>query len=162
MKTTMVGIGGIAISRSPGELIKTMALGSCVGVAILTEYPKTVSLIHIALPDSGTSKDKAEKLPGYFADTGLRILLSKFKAIGVNHLKGKIVVKLIGGANVLDAKNVFNIGKRNILAIRKILWKNRLTIKKEDVGGNISRTVWIEYDTGKVFASHPTKGTWEI
>ncbi|MFC1553982.1 chemotaxis protein CheD [candidate division KSB1 bacterium] len=161
MSTIMVGIGGMSMSKSPGDILKTMALGSCVAVAVLTEHPRTVTLIHVALSDSNVSSEKAKLLPGYFADTAIPKLIKKYQSLGINK-KSKITVKLAGGANVVDTENVFNIGKRNILAVRKNLWKYRLPIIKEDVGGNFSRTVWIEYDTGKFYASCPTKGVWEI
>ncbi|MFC1563314.1 chemotaxis protein CheD [candidate division KSB1 bacterium] len=161
MTQVLVGIGGMATSNKPGDVIKTMALGSCVGIGVFTESPRTVSLLHIALPDSRTSREKAKTLPGYFADTAIPKLVGELKKHGVSK-NSKIYIKLAGGANVLDTNNVFNIGKRNILAIRKLLWKYKLRILKEDVGGNISRTVWIEYDTGKYSASCPARGTWEI
>ncbi|MCP4727860.1 MAG: chemotaxis protein CheD [bacterium] len=161
MSQIMVGIGGMATSSKPGDVIKTMALGSCVGVSIFTESPRTISLLHVALPDSNTSKEKSKILPGYFADTAIPKLVNELKKHGVSK-NSKIYVKMAGGSNVLDTNNVFNIGKRNVLAIRKLLWKYKLRILKEDVGGNISRTVWIEYDTGKYYASCPAKGQWEI
>lgn len=162
MKPIMVGIGQIATSRTPGDVIQTMALGSCVGVLVLTTIPRTISLLHFALPDSRKSNGKAEKLPGYFADTGLKMLFINLKKIGVNHLKSQILIKLIGGANVLKGNDVFNVGKRNVLSARKLLFKNRYKIIAEDVGGHISRTVKIEFDTGKVFVSNPILGEWEI
>ncbi len=161
MKTIMIGIGGMALAKSPGDVVKTMALGSCVGIAILTESPRTVSLIHVALPESITSKQKAKILPGYFADTAINTLIEQFKKIGIKK-SSKITVRIAGGANVMDPGNLFNIGKRNVLAIKKNLWKYRLAPRTEDVGGNISRTVWIEYDTGKFYASCPVRGVWEI
>ncbi len=51
------------------------------------------------------------------------------------------VVKTVGGAQILDPKGVFNIGKRNYLAMRKIFWKNNVAIAAEHVGGEINRTV---------------------
>jgi chemotaxis protein CheD len=55
----------------------------------------------------------------------------------------------------------FDIGKKNILAIKKILWKNHLGIIKEDVGGNIPRTITIQVATGEVLVSSGTR-TWML
>lgn len=161
MSNTFVSVGGMATTNKPGTVLKTMALGSCVGVAVVTDSPRTVSLLHIALPDSKNSGEKAKALPGYFADTAIKKLVMDLKKHGVSK-KSKIIIKLAGGANVMDPNNLFNIGKRNVLAIKKWLWQIKLGVLKEDTGGHISRTVWVDYDTGTFIASCPGKGEWEI
>ncbi len=40
----------------------------------------------------------------------------------------RMVVRLAGGAQVLDSQGVFQIGKRNYLAARRILWKAGILI----------------------------------
>jgi chemotaxis protein CheD len=157
----MVGIGGLAVSNAPGKTIKTMALGSCVGIVVYEPKLKVAGLLHVALPDSKIMPEKAVKLPGYFADTGIRALLNELKKFGINPQRS-LKIKLAGGANVMDAENVFNIGKRNILSVRKHLWNNRLSPASEDVGGDISRTLSIDVDTGKVTLYSPRKGEWSI
>jgi len=161
MKIIMVGIGGIAVSNKPGEVLKTMGLGSCVGVMAVSIQKKAVGMAHIALSDSNMSQEKAQSLPGYFADTGIPMLLNEMKKIGING-NGDMIIKIAGGANVMDPCDLFNIGKRNVLIIKKYLWQNRLAPRAEDVGGSFARTVWVEVDTGKVFLSSPGRGEWEI
>ena len=51
---------------------------------------------------------------------------------------------------MLDPNGLFNIGKRNYLAMRKILWKNNVAIAVEHVGGEVNRTVRLEVGTGRV------------
>jgi len=161
MSTTMIGIGGASVSKTPGDVIKTMALGSCVSVITYLPAQRISGMIHIALPDSQVNVDKAKDLPCYFADTGLTLLLKKLKQIS-SHGIGNMIIKLAGGAQVMDASGFFNIGKRNILSVKKNLWKYSLGAISEDIGGSISRTVWTEVDSGKVFISSPGKGEWEI
>ena len=161
MNTIMVGVGGFAVSNRAGVVIKTMALGSCVGVMVVSPSKKVVGMVHVALPDSNISRDKAESLPGYFADTGIQALFKELEKHGING-RGDLVIKLAGGANVMDPCGHFNICKRNILSIRKHLWQNRLAPRAEDVGGSFSRTVWVEVDSGKIFLSSPGRGEWEI
>jgi len=48
---------------------------------------------------------------------------------------------------------VFNIGKRNCLAVRKILWKAGVMLQSENLGGTDSRTVRLDVATGKVSLS---------
>ncbi len=161
MKTILVGIGEIGISDNPEHIIKTMALGSCVAIVFLAPKIRTVGLAHVALPDSSIGKDRAKDLPGYFADTAISFLINEFKKLGV-HKSSDLIIKIAGGANIMDHEGVFNIGKRNVLAIRKLLWKHHLGARAEDVGGNFSRTVWVEVNSGKVFVSSPRKGVWEL
>jgi chemotaxis protein CheD len=51
----------------------------------------------------------------------------------------------------VDENGVFNIGKRNYLALRKLLWKNNVMVTAEHVGGNVNRTVRLEIGTGRVY-----------
>lgn len=161
MSNIIVDVGGIGVSRNPEDIIKTFALGSCVGVVIFSPLLHIAGMVHVALPDSALDTAKAQKKPGYFADTGIPMLLDEMKKLGV-YGNASLVVKLMGGANVMDNNNVFNIGKRNVLSIRKHLWQNRLAPHGEDVGGSYSRTVWVEVGTGKVCLSSPARGQWQL
>jgi chemotaxis protein CheD len=160
MATIYVGVGEFAATKKSGDIIKTMALGSCVGVIFLVPSIRAVGLLHIALPDSAINKSRVAEKPGMFADTGIPALLRELKKLGYNN--DKLLVKLAGGASIMDPNNTFNIGKRNILAVRKILWQYKLGAISEDIGDTISRTVSIEVNTGKVYLSSPARGTWEL
>lgn len=162
MTTKYIGIGELAVTNKPGEMIKTMALGSCVGVVIISNVPKVVGMVHVALPDSKIDEKKAKILPGYFADTGIKEMLRKLSNLGVNGKKNNLTIKIAGGANFIDKNDLFNIGRRNILSVKKYLWKYGLVPRAEDIGGTISRTIWVEANSGKLFLSSPGRGEWEI
>jgi len=159
---TMIGIGELAAGKQPGLELRTMALGSCIAIIMLDPVQKAVGMVHIALPDSSIDRLKAMSQPGYFADTGIPSLLMKMAEHGCDSRGKGFIIKLIGGANTLDAAGVFNIGKRNLLSVRKILYQMKLTAVAEDVGGEISRTVRVFQDTGKIHINSPRLGTWEI
>ncbi len=162
MATIMLGIGDYAAAKDPGEVIKTMALGSCVAVILLDPATQTAGMVHVALPDSTLNAEKKEKQPGYFADSGIPALLEEMKKHGVTNGIRDMYVKLVGGANVLQSSMSFDIGKRNILTVKKILWQLGTGPVAEDVGGHISRTVAVSVDTGSVEISCPGKGVWTI
>jgi chemotaxis protein CheD len=61
-----------------------------------------------------------------------------------------MVVKIVGGANILDNSNYFRIGQKNITALRKIFWRNNVLIDGEDIGGDNNRTIQMDISTGKV------------
>ncbi|WP_319477333.1 chemotaxis protein CheD [Marispirochaeta aestuarii] len=156
---TDVGIGDFHASGKPGELIKTYALGSCVAVLMYDKVRRIAGMIHVALPESRVNAEKAETRPGYFADTGIPALLKAFSAAGGDQRKAQI--KIAGGASILDENRTFDIGRRNVIAIKRALWKYGLGVIAEDVGGKISRTVSIEVDTGTIVI-HNAKNSWTI
>ncbi len=159
--TRVVEVGGLVTSNTPGETVKTFGLGSCVAVVFLCPATRTVGMVHVALPHSSICPDKVKTMPGYFADTGIPALLQKMAAMGSGNKKA-MMVKLAGGANVMDPNNTFDIGKRNILAIKKTLWALGMEPMAEDVGGSISRTVTVSIDTGMVILSSPGCGEWRL
>jgi len=161
MPTIYVGVGEYAATRSAGDIVKTMALGSCVAVIMLDPDTRIAGLLHVALPDSSISKKRVDERPGMFADTGIPALLKEMQKLGCT-VNGKMMVKLAGGARIMDPNNTFNIGKRNALAVKKILWKYKLGARAEDLGGTISRTVTVDVNTGKVYLSSPGRGEWEL
>ena len=154
-----VGIGEYAISDSAELQLKTYALGSCVAIIIYDRDQKVAALMHVALPDSDINKEKASRSPGYFADTGVVQLLKELEKRKAK--KKNISIKLAGGSNIMDENRRFDIGKRNVLAIKKLLWKYQLGVIAEDTGGDISRTVSVSVETGNVSISSGQK-KWEL
>jgi chemotaxis protein CheD len=148
MKSIVVGIGDCQVSRDPESTIVTYALGSCIGIAIHDPVAGVGGMLHFMLPESSLDPAKAEKNPYMFADTGIPALFRSAYQLGAD--KRRLVVSVIGGAQMMDAQGTFNIGKRNCLAMRKILWKAGVLVQAEQVGGMASRTVRLEIGSGKV------------
>ena len=159
MAVINVGIGEWAVSSEGGDLLKTYALGSCVAVLIFDTKLQIAGMIHIALPDSKVDLERARSLPGYFADTGLPVMIEEMKKRGA--IRGSVWVKLAGGASVMDPAGFFDIGKRNILAAKRILWGSSLGPVAEDTGGTISRTVSLSVSDGETTLSSGQK-RWTI
>ncbi|MGA2143265.1 MAG: chemotaxis protein CheD [Brevinematales bacterium] len=159
MTLITVGIGEYKVSNNPNDVLKTYALGSCVAVIIYEKIKHVAGMIHVALPDSTADKNIASKMPGHFADTGLPLLIEEMKKFGLN--KADISIKLAGGANVLDTTSLFDIGKRNVIAIKKVLWKSGLGSVAEDIGREMARTVTFYVSTGEVTISNG-KNEWKL
>ena len=157
-----LGVGDFGATNKPSDAVKTFALGSCVSIIFLFPKTRSVGMVHVALPDSSISRAKAKERPGYFADTGIPALINEMKKTGYSGNGREMIVKLAGGAKIMDPNNTFNIGKRNVLAIKKLLWGHGMGAVVEDVGGNYSRTVAVHVDTGKVTLSSPGRKNWEI
>ena len=154
-----VGIGDWAIATAPDDILKTYALGSCLAVIITDVKLGITGMIHIALPDSAIDPVKAQNRPGYFADTGLALMIEEMKKHG--SVRANVRVKLAGGAAVMDDKGIFDIGKRNILAAKRLLWKSSLGAIAEDTGGDISRTLTVRAIDGETTISSGNK-EWQI
>jgi chemotaxis protein CheD len=161
-KTLMLGIGDLGGTSEAGATVKTMALGSCVALIMMDPKKKAIGMSHVALPESSTDAVKALSLPGYFADTAVPALLSRMARLGCDPRGQGFIVKLVGGSAIMDADGLFNIGKRNVLALKKTLWQAKLAPIAEDVGGDYSRTVEVHQDTGRIIITCPSKGAWEI
>ncbi|MDR9501911.1 MAG: chemotaxis protein CheD [Desulfurivibrionaceae bacterium] len=133
-------------------------------MAVILIHPKTrvVGMVHIALPESTLNPAKAQDKPGYFADTGIPALIREMMALGCSGGPKQMVAKIAGGAKIMDPNNIFNIGTRNVLAIKKILWKYGVSPRTEDIGGTMSRTVTVSARNGRVILSSPGKEEWRL
>jgi chemotaxis protein CheD len=143
----VVGVADCRITSDTATSIVTYALGSCIAVAIHDPVAQVGGMLHLMLPESSLDVDKAEKNPYMFADTGIPLLFRQAYAAGAE--KNRLVVRIAGGAQVIDDAGVFNIGKRNCLTGRKVLWRAGVMISAESVGGRESRTVRLEVESGR-------------
>jgi chemotaxis protein CheD len=148
-KRVVVGIAEMAASAEPNDLLITYALGSCLGVAIYDPVARVGGLLHAMLPSSEIDPQKARDNPCMFVDTGVpRLFLECYKA---GAKKERIILKVAGGANLNgNGPDHFEIGKRNVLALRKLLWKNGVLIQSSDLGASLSRTMSLEIASGQV------------
>jgi len=145
----VVGMADMRVTDDPASTLITYALGSCIGISLYDPLVKVGGLLHFMLPESQIDLEKAQRNPWMFADTGIPLFFRELYKLGGD--KKRIKVKVAGGAQVMDAEGYFNIGKRNCMALRKILWKNNVFIQAEAVGGNVNRTVRLELSSGEVW-----------
>ena len=151
----------MAAGSGPGNYIQTMALGSCIAVVLYDFAGRAGCMAHVALPDSSLDPAKARSFPGYFADTAVEALLDSLARFSRGR-PVKPVVKLVGGANVVDSSNAFNIGVRNVAAARRALQERGLGVYLEDAGGNYSRNVSLDVVTGHLRVWSPGIGSWSL
>ena len=146
--SVVVGVADLAATADAGARIITYALGSCLGITLYDPVARVGAMLHVMLPDSTIDRAKAKANPAMFVDTGVPQLFHDAYSLGA--VKQRLVVKVAGGAAVHAGTDMFEIGKRNVIALRKILWKNGVMIKAHDVGGNVSRTITLDIATGAV------------
>ena len=144
----VIGIGELAVTARPGGRISTHAVGSCIAVCVFDPVVAVAGMLHFLLPEASINPDRARTHPAVFADTGIPLLFQKAYRHGL--VKQRAIVKLVGGADMVQARAAFNTGKRNLLAARNLLWRNGVFITAEDVGGTDARTVHMSVDNGRL------------
>ena len=149
MEQIIVGMADCRVGDAPGQVLATFALGSCIGLAVYDPKVLVGGLLHFMLPDSGIDPARGRENPFMFADTGIPLLLSQVCGRGAS--RRRLIVHAAGGAQMMDQQCVFEIGKRNYLAMRRILWKAGMLLHGEVVGGASSRTMRLEISTGRVW-----------
>jgi chemotaxis protein CheD len=140
-------MGDLQVSKDPGSVLVTYALGSCIAVLVHDRARQVGGMIHYMLPNSSITPEKAKARPAMFADTGVPLLFQELYALSCK--KSDLTVKVVGGANIHDENGTFEIGRRNYVILRKMFWKVGVSVVAEDVGGSLSRTTRLWIGSGK-------------
>ncbi len=153
----IVGVGALCVSNLPGERLVAHALGSCLGVAVFDPVARVGGLLHVPLPSSIEDRDRSRGRPLEYVDTAVPALFRDCYKLGAT--KGRLRVAVAGGASAGDANaDGFQIGKRNLIMLRKLLWKNGVLIHAHDVGGErVWRTISLDVATGRVWLKMPDR-----
>lgn len=143
----IVGIGEYLISDNIEDSIKTYALSSCVAVTAYSPLRKVLGLVHIVLPYSEAGL--AIPQPGYYANTAIPLMIGKL-CTDYGCSKEELLFCLYGGAESIKKNDFFNIGRRNINAVKAILTSYNVSFSDEEIGGKDSRTIEVDVATGNV------------
>ncbi len=144
----IVDVSDAKVSNDPRDVLTTYSLGSCIGVCLYDPCAQAGGMLHFQLPDSRMEPERAWKNPYMFADTGMKKLVDKLISMGAK--KKRLQVRIAGGAAMEIGPKGFDIGKRNCLAVRKILWKNGMFIDGQDIGGSAPRNMYLDIAGGTV------------
>lgn len=138
----LVGIGEMKIAKS--GVLKTVGLGSCVGIFIYETRQRIAGLAHAMLPKSNGMKSAK------FVDSAVEIMIENIQALGGD--KKNMIAKIAGGAQVFKHLTLENlrIGEKNIDAVRDVLRKQGIRLVAEDVGGNLGRTIYVYVNDGRM------------
>ena len=141
-----VGMADLKTGKAP-DVLTTLGLGSCIGIALWDPTTKIGGLAHIMLPDS--TKIRNNSNIAKFADTGIAELVRQMEEMGVS--RRRIVAKIAGGARMFEVSgstSVGNIGEKNALASKQKLKELGIPILAEDTGLNYGRTVELNCENG--------------
>lgn len=144
----IVNVSDAKVSDNPVDVLTTYSLGSCIAVCLYDPATHIGGMLHYQLPSSALEPDRAQKKPFMFADSGMEIMIEKLLSMGAH--KKRMQVKIAGGAAMDTGPKGFDIGKRNHLALRKVLWQHGMFLDAEDVGGSSPRNMYMNLDDGSV------------
>lgn len=151
----VIGVGDMAVSNNTQMILSTYALGSCIGVIAYDPLVKAAGILHLMLPESTISPEKAARQPAMFADTGLPAF---FRALaGLKADRSRLRLFVAGGASVIAGTDPFRIGERNARTTLDYLSREGYVIRRTEVGGAINRTIHLEVSTGSVTLKMPTE-----
>lgn len=156
----VVGIADMKVSNNPADVLITYSLGSCIGLVIWDPQACVGGILHYMLPDPGPDKNKIQEKPFMFASSGVPALFKASYALGAD--KNRMIVKVVGGSQVMDEAGIFNIGKRNYEILTRMFVKNNIRIAKQDIGGNVNRTVSLEIGSGLAMLKVSGRGEFEL
>ena len=78
----------------------------------------------------------------------------------IENISRDYITKIAGGAQMFSSNSaVFNIGERNVEAVKKMLAAYRIKIIAEETGLNYGRTVFFHADTGIMEVRAATRET---
>ena len=141
-----VGMADLKTGRDT-DVLTTLGLGSCIGIALWDPTTKIGGLAHVMLPDS--TKIRNNSNIAKFADTGITELVRQMEELGAP--KRRLVAKIAGGARMFEVSgttSVGNIGGKNAIASKEKLKELGIPILAEDTGLNYGRTVELDCSNG--------------
>jgi chemotaxis protein CheD len=147
----VVGVADMQVSGDTAERLVTYALGSCLGLSVYDPVAHVGGLLHVMLPTGAIDPDKMVQNPSMFVDSGVPALFKECYKLGAR--KERMIVKVVGGSHTgpKEEDDKYQIGKRNLLALRRLLWKNGVMLHAQETGGvQLSRTMWLDIGTGDV------------
>ena len=132
-----VRMGEIAVSSNPDDVLMSVGLGSCIGLALVDQRRGIAGLAHVMLPEALDGGGPV----GKFADLAVPELVRQTTALGTS--KPMLKAVLVGGAQMfaLGSSAAMDIGVRNDVAVRDALRKERIPVLAAEVGGSKGRTI---------------------
>ncbi|HVV58534.1 MAG TPA: chemotaxis protein CheD [Gaiellaceae bacterium] len=140
-------MGELAASRSAGDTLVAIGLGSCIGLALVDRARCVAGLAHVMLPESSGAPDASARCK--FADIAVPALIDK--VVGLGAAPSKLEAVLVGGARMFAfGGSSLDIGARNEEATLAQLADRRIKVVASATAGTKGRTVRVHVDGCRV------------
>lgn len=134
------------------EAVLETFVGSCVALCLHDNHVKLAGVAHIMLPESINGiKSPNPQSAGKFADQAIHTMIDMMVRRGAKI--SRLRAKMVGGANMFaheGGESLFNIGPRNIEAIKILLKKRGIPLILEETGKNYGRRVQFAVESGNL------------
>ena len=146
MAETMVRMGELAASAVAGDVLVSLGLGSCIGLALIDRRLGVAGLAHVVLPASGGN---APAQSWKFADFAVPELIRRVVEEGGR--KAMLEAVLVGGASMFTvSKSTLEVGQRNEVAVQDLLRDHRINVIATETGGSRGRTIRVHVGSHQV------------
>jgi chemotaxis receptor (MCP) glutamine deamidase CheD len=140
-RTILIQPGECQIASEPNCRFVSREIRSSVVVAVLHPKLSLGGLARYRFPHE--------------AEPSLLSLLSLIRERGKpDH---EIFLYAAGGASLPEGTDARACGKANALALKRVLWRERLWLSGEDLGGEFIRTIFLEPQTGRIIVRSETQ-----
>jgi chemotaxis protein CheD len=145
-------MGEMSVSATPGHVLATIGLGSCVGLVLLDPLRRATGLAHVVLP---ASREGGDQQPGKFADLAVPALIKGMSSIGGT--RTRLLAVIAGGAQMFSfgSSSSLEVGRRNEEAARDALAKAGIELRASATGGTQGRTLRVYVGSGRVTVRRP-------
>jgi chemotaxis protein CheD len=152
---TVVRMGEAFASKTAGDTLACIGLGSCIGLALVDRIRGVAALAHVMLPASA-QPDPPQ--PFKFAVLAVPALIDLALAEGA--VRTRLEAALVGGAAMFQfGGSGQDIGNRNTQAVTRLLEGSRIPIRATETGGNKGRTVRVTVGTDISITAREAGGT---
>ena len=140
-------MGELAAAAGSADVLVSLGLGSCIGLALVDRRTGVAGLAHVVLPAS--DGHSAGQNPLKFADHAVPELISRVVRLGGR--RPKLEAVLVGGASMFTVSSgALEVGQRNEAAVRELLKALRIPVIAAETGGKRGRTIRVHVDTTRV------------
>lgn len=154
VKNVKMGYAEIATDK-----ILSTTLGSCISICFIERHKKIAAMTHYMVPYaiSHYTEQFGRKSGENLLNDTWNELMKK------NILPSQLEVYVFGGGEMMDANTEFTqIGKQNIQFAKQWLASKRLNVKEHSIGGQFSRLVKLNPQTGEVICKKIPRGSLEF
>lgn len=143
----MARMGELVVSTSPTDVLVSIGLGSCIGLAVIENGFGRAGLAHVMLPSSESGTGAS---PAKFADLAVPALVQELTRLGA--VKARLGAVVVGGAQMFPgmADKGLDIGARNERAVLDALRHAGVRVDASETGGGKGRTIRIDLGKGRV------------
>jgi chemotaxis protein CheD len=139
------------------DVLVTVGLGSCVAILLHDAQARVGGLAHVLLPSPALARKDTN--PAKFPQTALPRLLELMGQHGSS--TRRVTARLVGGASMfsgLAQPGTIQMGERNVVACRQVLYDHGLALTGQATGGDFGRTVKLWVSDGRVQITSVTHG----